>query len=155
MLHANLSYQTWSPNIYLLECAENDLFLPQQAQNANALGQGAVAQDASKTARTLNVIGLVCGIILIIIFIVLKVVNSNQKWLFSCCWNVSGNDEILCIIGWSIDGKHLLVCWIRPPKSNELPKMLTKMSSFLFINKYPILWMMDHLFKSTTLKKTE
>uniref|UniRef100_A0A8C5B0R4 Uncharacterized protein n=1 Tax=Gadus morhua TaxID=8049 RepID=A0A8C5B0R4_GADMO len=50
-----------------------------RAQNANALGQGAVAQDASKTARTLNVIGLVCGIILIIIFIVLKVVNSNQK----------------------------------------------------------------------------
>ncbi|CAL8351042.1 unnamed protein product [Lota lota] len=48
-----------------------------RAQNANALGQGAAAQEASKTAKTLNVIGLVCGIILIIIIIVVKVTTGN------------------------------------------------------------------------------
>ncbi|XP_035535286.1 interferon-induced transmembrane protein 2-like [Morone saxatilis] len=43
-----------------------------RAQNANALGESAQAEDASRTAKILNVIGLVCGIILIIIFIALK-----------------------------------------------------------------------------------
>uniref|UniRef100_A0A3B4VFG1 Uncharacterized protein n=1 Tax=Seriola dumerili TaxID=41447 RepID=A0A3B4VFG1_SERDU len=43
-----------------------------KAQNANAIGESAIAKDASRTAKILNVIGLVCGIILIIIFIALK-----------------------------------------------------------------------------------
>lgn len=47
-----------------------------KAQNANALGDSARAAEASRTAKTLNIIGLVCGIILIIIFIALK---ATQK----------------------------------------------------------------------------
>ncbi|XP_029303074.1 dispanin subfamily A member 2b-like [Cottoperca gobio] len=43
-----------------------------KAQNANAVGESAQAVSASRTAKTLNVVGLVCGIILIIIFIALK-----------------------------------------------------------------------------------
>ncbi|KAF7667130.1 hypothetical protein LDENG_00077940 [Lucifuga dentata] len=43
-----------------------------RAQNANAVGEAATAEDASRTAKILNIIGLVCGIILIIIFIALK-----------------------------------------------------------------------------------
>ncbi len=38
-----------------------------KAQNANAVGDSTVAQDASRTAKILNIVGLVCGIILIII----------------------------------------------------------------------------------------
>uniref|UniRef100_A0A8C5A0S7 Uncharacterized protein n=1 Tax=Gadus morhua TaxID=8049 RepID=A0A8C5A0S7_GADMO len=47
-----------------------------RAQDLDALGQGAAAQNASKTARNLNVIGLVFGIILIIIVIVLTVLGA-------------------------------------------------------------------------------
>uniref|UniRef100_A0A8D3D545 Uncharacterized protein n=1 Tax=Scophthalmus maximus TaxID=52904 RepID=A0A8D3D545_SCOMX len=43
-----------------------------RAQNANAAGDAAMAQDASRTAKILNVIGLVCGIIILIILIALK-----------------------------------------------------------------------------------
>uniref|UniRef100_A0A4W6D1C4 Uncharacterized protein n=1 Tax=Lates calcarifer TaxID=8187 RepID=A0A4W6D1C4_LATCA len=43
-----------------------------RAQNANVVGQSAIADDASRTAKILNVIGLVCGIIFLIIFIALK-----------------------------------------------------------------------------------
>lgn len=43
-----------------------------RAQNASAAGDQVNAADASRTAKILNVIGLVCGIILIIIFIALK-----------------------------------------------------------------------------------
>lgn len=48
-----------------------------KAQNANAVGESAVAQDASRTAKILNIVGLVCGIILIIIVIALK---ATQHW---------------------------------------------------------------------------
>lgn len=48
-----------------------------KAQNANALGESATAMDASRTAKILNVIGLVCGIILIIIFIALKATQQH------------------------------------------------------------------------------
>ncbi|XP_042269172.1 transmembrane protein 91-like [Thunnus maccoyii] len=43
-----------------------------KAQNANALGETARAAEASRTAKVLNIIALVCGIILIIIFIAIK-----------------------------------------------------------------------------------
>ncbi|KAG7478866.1 dispanin subfamily A member 2b-like [Solea senegalensis] len=43
-----------------------------KAQNANAAGESAIAQDASRTAKILNVVGLVCGIILTIIIIALR-----------------------------------------------------------------------------------
>ncbi|XP_056296753.1 interferon-induced transmembrane protein 1-like [Pseudoliparis swirei] len=43
-----------------------------QAQNANALGKSAEAMDASRTAKILNVVALVIGVIFIIIFIALK-----------------------------------------------------------------------------------
>jgi len=49
-----------------------------RAQNANAVGESAIAADASRTAKILNVMGLVCGIILIIIFIALKA--TNLQW---------------------------------------------------------------------------
>ncbi|KAM3875226.1 interferon-induced transmembrane protein 2-like [Diretmus argenteus] len=41
-----------------------------RAQNANALGETTTAADASRQAKTLNIIGLVCGIILFIIVII-------------------------------------------------------------------------------------
>ncbi|XP_003968416.1 synapse differentiation-inducing gene protein 1-like [Takifugu rubripes] len=43
-----------------------------RVQNANAVGDSTVATDASRTAKMLNIIALVCGIILLIIFIALK-----------------------------------------------------------------------------------
>ncbi|TWW77244.1 synapse differentiation-inducing gene protein 1-like [Takifugu flavidus] len=43
-----------------------------RVQNANAVGDNTVATDASRTAKMLNIIALVCGIILLIIFIALK-----------------------------------------------------------------------------------
>lgn len=43
-----------------------------KVQNANAVGDNTVATDASRTAKMLNIIALVCGIILLIIFIALK-----------------------------------------------------------------------------------
>ncbi|XP_047450358.1 dispanin subfamily A member 2b-like [Mugil cephalus] len=42
-----------------------------KAQNANLLGQATVARDASRSARVLNIFALVCGIVLIIIYVVL------------------------------------------------------------------------------------
>lgn len=48
-----------------------------KAQNANAAGESAVAMDASRTAKILNIVALVCGIILMIIFIALK---ATQQW---------------------------------------------------------------------------
>ncbi|KAK9520850.1 hypothetical protein VZT92_020710 [Zoarces viviparus] len=48
-----------------------------RAQNANALGESAAAEDASRTAKVLNVLALVFGIIFLIIFIALKV-NSQE-----------------------------------------------------------------------------
>ncbi|KAK7882558.1 hypothetical protein WMY93_028732 [Mugilogobius chulae] len=48
-----------------------------RAQNANAAGDQANAQDASRTAKILNVVGLVCGIILLIIFIALKASGAS------------------------------------------------------------------------------
>ncbi|KAM3616867.1 uncharacterized protein V6R79_025062 [Siganus canaliculatus] len=43
-----------------------------RAQSANGVGETAAAADASRTAKILNIIGLVCGIVLIIIVIALK-----------------------------------------------------------------------------------
>lgn len=44
-----------------------------RAQNASAVGDQVNAADASRTAKILNVIGLVCGIIILVIVIVLRV----------------------------------------------------------------------------------
>ncbi|KAJ0063950.1 hypothetical protein NL108_014473 [Boleophthalmus pectinirostris] len=49
-----------------------------RAQNANAVGDQINAEDASRTAKILNVVGLVCGIILLIIFITLKVLGQGN-----------------------------------------------------------------------------
>ncbi|CAF97488.1 unnamed protein product [Tetraodon nigroviridis] len=43
-----------------------------RVQNANAVGDNTVATDASRTAKILNIVALVCGIILLIIFIAIK-----------------------------------------------------------------------------------
>uniref|UniRef100_A0A3Q4BBL2 Uncharacterized protein n=1 Tax=Mola mola TaxID=94237 RepID=A0A3Q4BBL2_MOLML len=43
-----------------------------KAQNANATGDSTVAMDASRTAKILNIVGLVCGVILIIVCIAIK-----------------------------------------------------------------------------------
>ncbi|KAM6987747.1 interferon-induced transmembrane protein 1-like [Tautogolabrus adspersus] len=49
-----------------------------KAQTANTLGQTSEAMDASRTAKVLNILALVFGIILLIIFITLKVNNPNE-----------------------------------------------------------------------------
>ncbi|KAM3616865.1 uncharacterized protein V6R79_025062 [Siganus canaliculatus] len=43
-----------------------------KAQSANGVGETAAAADASRTAKILNIIGLVCGIVLIISVIAVK-----------------------------------------------------------------------------------
>uniref|UniRef100_A0AAQ5ZPG5 Uncharacterized protein n=2 Tax=Amphiprion TaxID=80969 RepID=A0AAQ5ZPG5_AMPOC len=48
-----------------------------KAQNANAVGDSVVATDASRTARILNIIGFVCGIVLIIIVVALQVTRQQ------------------------------------------------------------------------------
>lgn len=48
-----------------------------KVQEANSLGQSAAAMDASRTAKILNIIALVCGIILIIVLIALKASATN------------------------------------------------------------------------------
>lgn len=48
-----------------------------QVQNANAVGESAKAVDASRTAKILNVVALVCGIIMLIIIIAVKA-SSTQ-----------------------------------------------------------------------------
>ncbi|KAM7399475.1 hypothetical protein PAMP_018746 [Pampus punctatissimus] len=45
------------------------------AQNANSVGETAQAKDASRTAKILNIVALVCGIIFITIFIALKAIQ--------------------------------------------------------------------------------
>ncbi|CAJ1065478.1 transmembrane protein 91-like [Xyrichtys novacula] len=49
-----------------------------KAQEANSLGQTSLAQDASRTAKILNIVGIVCGILLIIIFIAVNASSSPQ-----------------------------------------------------------------------------
>ncbi|XP_022055823.2 dispanin subfamily A member 2b-like [Acanthochromis polyacanthus] len=44
-----------------------------KVQNANAVGDSVVATDASRTAKNLNIVSLVCGIILIIILVAVQV----------------------------------------------------------------------------------
>uniref|UniRef100_A0AAQ4Q288 Uncharacterized protein n=2 Tax=Gasterosteus aculeatus TaxID=69293 RepID=A0AAQ4Q288_GASAC len=48
-----------------------------KVQNANAVGESAKAVDASRTAKILNVVALVCGIIMLIIIIAVKA-SSTQ-----------------------------------------------------------------------------
>uniref|UniRef100_A0A671WKX0 Uncharacterized protein n=1 Tax=Sparus aurata TaxID=8175 RepID=A0A671WKX0_SPAAU len=62
------SYLGWSIFTTLCCC----LPLGIAAQNSNAAGESALAADASRTAKILNIVGLVCGIILIIIVIAIK-----------------------------------------------------------------------------------
>ncbi|KAL4647495.1 interferon-induced transmembrane protein 1-like [Arapaima gigas] len=51
-----------------------------KARNATSIGDSTGAQKASRTAKILNIVGLVVGLILIIIVIVVRVVASkNQK----------------------------------------------------------------------------
>uniref|UniRef100_A0A8C5N9I2 Uncharacterized protein n=1 Tax=Gouania willdenowi TaxID=441366 RepID=A0A8C5N9I2_GOUWI len=40
-----------------------------RAENANAVGDSTSAEDASRNAKVINIIGLVCGITFIIIYI--------------------------------------------------------------------------------------
>ncbi|KAK2847217.1 hypothetical protein Q5P01_010216 [Channa striata] len=49
-----------------------------KTQNANEVGNSGSAASASRTAKKLNIIGLVCGIILIIIVVVLKSMNLQK-----------------------------------------------------------------------------
>ncbi|CAK6968133.1 synapse differentiation-inducing gene protein 1-like [Scomber scombrus] len=48
-----------------------------RVQNATALGDSTRAADASRTAKMLNVIGLVCGIILIIIIVAIQATSKH------------------------------------------------------------------------------
>lgn len=45
------------------------IFFFLKAQNANTLGESAIAEEASRTAKTLNILGTVFGIIIIIVWI--------------------------------------------------------------------------------------
>lgn len=72
-----------------------------KAQNANAAGDSALAMDASRTAKILNIVALVCGIILMIIFIALK---ATQQW--RCLLRVSRYFGISAM---------LLLQWPSPP----------------------------------------
>uniref|UniRef100_A0AAY4AH23 Interferon-induced transmembrane protein n=1 Tax=Denticeps clupeoides TaxID=299321 RepID=A0AAY4AH23_9TELE len=47
-----------------------------KAKDANLVGDTARAADASKTARTLNIVACVIGVIILIIFIALKVTQT-------------------------------------------------------------------------------
>ncbi|KAJ8280622.1 hypothetical protein GJAV_G00057000 [Gymnothorax javanicus] len=49
-----------------------------KASGANSAGDVARAQEASRTAKILNIVGLVLGIIIIIIVIVLQVVGGRH-----------------------------------------------------------------------------
>lgn len=48
-----------------------------KAQSANAAGDTTSAMDASRTAKILNIAGLVCGIILFIIVIAINVSGTR------------------------------------------------------------------------------
>ena len=56
-----------------------------KAQNANATGDSTVAMDASRTAKILNIVGLVCGVILIIICIAIKTTQHWRCLRFAAC----------------------------------------------------------------------
>lgn len=60
--------------LHACSCAHLPSF---KVQNANAVGDSTVASDASRTAKMLNIIALVCGIILLIIFIALKATQQQ------------------------------------------------------------------------------
>lgn len=51
-----------------------------KAQDANDAGDQVNAAEASRTAKILNVVGLVCGIILFVIFIALFVTGAPYYW---------------------------------------------------------------------------
>lgn len=51
-----------------------------KVESANGRGDIDRAEDASKTAKTLNIAGLICGIIIIIIYVSIKF--TEQKWSF-------------------------------------------------------------------------
>uniref|UniRef100_A0A669E4B3 Uncharacterized protein n=1 Tax=Oreochromis niloticus TaxID=8128 RepID=A0A669E4B3_ORENI len=66
------SYLGWS--IFNTLCCCLPLGIPAiifscKAQNANTLGESAIAEEASRTAKTLNIIGTVFGVIIIIVWI--------------------------------------------------------------------------------------
>lgn len=72
----SLTPATFGKRLELHTCSLR-LFPSFKVQNANAVGDNTVATDASRTAKMLNIIALVCGIILLIIFIALK---ATQGW---------------------------------------------------------------------------
>ncbi|CAL1570454.1 unnamed protein product [Knipowitschia caucasica] len=50
-----------------------------RAQNANSEGDQIMAKDASRTAKILNVIGLVCGMVFLVILIALWASGVGHK----------------------------------------------------------------------------
>uniref|UniRef100_A0AAQ6IEI0 Uncharacterized protein n=1 Tax=Anabas testudineus TaxID=64144 RepID=A0AAQ6IEI0_ANATE len=48
-----------------------------KVQNANALGQSSAAEEASRTAKKLNIVALVCGVILVIIVIIIRFTSGS------------------------------------------------------------------------------
>ncbi|XP_062329186.1 proline rich transmembrane protein 1B-like [Osmerus eperlanus] len=44
-----------------------------RVSNANAIGEKTTAEEASRTAKILNIVALVCGIVLIIIVVAIRV----------------------------------------------------------------------------------
>ncbi|XP_030007055.1 proline rich transmembrane protein 1B-like [Sphaeramia orbicularis] len=50
-----------------------------RVQSANAAGETVAAEEASRTAKILNIIALVCGIIVLIIVIALRASAAGQQ----------------------------------------------------------------------------
>lgn len=74
-----LQFCTQILNARWFEVIEKLCFL--KAQTANGAGDSTAAMEASKKAKMFNIIGLVCGIILIIIVVAVKLTAGPWPYL--------------------------------------------------------------------------
>lgn len=144
-----------------------------KVESANGRGDIDRAQDASQTAKMLNIAGLICGIIIIIIYVSIKL--TEPKWRFwyfpegalqsqpfyALCFRFSAftiwTDVFMC--GVYVTNKkqnNSLLSWCKPKiRTNEKPQL-----SFDFhVHKLDFLDLLLNLlrffFSSNLLKKAE